>query len=559
MPRVVTTDIVDDETLARILTPRADLLAERDLGEGRFECAEGPFDDYRRTVVVADTGEGDHEVTQTTDFRLAIPVWSVFFNGLVKQAIRADRTAEATDRKPWWAPPDRLDARGTRALSLLCVLAYVSGYLGTLLTQTNTFAKDEFGSTDSEVTTVLAVVRVAALLALGVTAIADRRGRRTLMVATALAGCVLTATGALAPSLALLGASQTLARTASTALAVIIGIYAVEEMPAGSRAFAVSVLGMTGALGAGACVIFLPLADLGTSAWRILYLLPLLLLPGIVGIGRALPETRRFEVADVEEHHLPVPAADPAALVHSDEHPPPHPDDHRLSASGTRRFLLLAVSALLLGIFTTPASQLLNDHLREVQGFSALQITLFTILTNTPGGIGVVVGGRLADTRGRRIVGAVAVVGGVGFTVLMYLGSGAIIWVWSILGAIIGAAALPALGVYGPELFPTARRGLANGGINVLRVAGDVIGLLAAGYLISRLDGLPQALTVLALGPMVVAVLIVALYPETAQRELEELNPQDRPPPRGTRPLAALDEEYGELHPGHGSSDASSP
>jgi hypothetical protein len=77
------------------------------------------------------------------------------------------------------------------------------------------------------------------------------------------AACVLAATGAVAPDLAWLGISQTAARTAATAMAIVIGIYAIEEMPAGSRAFAVSVLAMPAALGAGMCVAVLPLADLG--------------------------------------------------------------------------------------------------------------------------------------------------------------------------------------------------------------------------------------------------------------------------------------------------------
>ena len=66
---------------------------------------------------------------------------------------------------------------------------------------------------------------------------------------------------------------------------------------------------------------------------------------------------------------------------------------------------------MLLALFTTPASQLLNEYLRTERGYSALTITLFTLLTNTPGVIGIIIGGRLADTRGRRVVGAVAIFG----------------------------------------------------------------------------------------------------------------------------------------------------
>ena len=94
-----------------------------------------------------------------------------------------------------------------------------------------------------------------------------------MLILSAVAGCVLTATGALAPDLAWLGVSQTVARAFSTALTLVISIMAVEEMPAGSRAFAVSVLTATAALGAGICVMLLqggrPAASApgGSSTW----------------------------------------------------------------------------------------------------------------------------------------------------------------------------------------------------------------------------------------------------------------------------------------------------
>ena len=59
--------------------------------------------------------------------------------------------------RPWWLPPDQLDAPAPRPLSLLCVFAVLAGYLGTLLTQTNTFFKEEFGVTDGQIGMMLAV------------------------------------------------------------------------------------------------------------------------------------------------------------------------------------------------------------------------------------------------------------------------------------------------------------------------------------------------------------------------------------------------------------------
>lgn len=535
MPTVRSTFTASPDTAKRLCEPRDDLVGEQraDLqpvpqpGKFAFTLDHGPFDRWHRIVHLSgtdtsETGSGDTgrsdtiEVTQTVSFRLALPAWRWLFTPLVRRALRKPPGGP----QPWWLTPNRLDAPTARALARLCVLSVVAGYLGTLLTQTNTFAKAEFASSDSALGTMLAAVRVAAVLALAVVALADRRGRKVVLLGSAVAACALAATGALVPDLTWLGVSQTAARTASTAMAIIIGIYAIEEVPAGSRAFTVSVLAMSGALGAGMCVLALPLADLGPGGWRLLYVITVVFIPVVWIQASRLAETRRF---------VTLAGSQAVAAQARASHVAPKVRDR---AAGRRRFALLAGSALLLALFTSPASQLLNEYLRAERGYSALAITVFTLATNTPGVVGIVVGGRLADLRGRRIVGAVAIAGGVGFTVAMFLAGGPWLWVWSVLGAVVGAAAVPALGVYGPELFPTASRGAANGGINIAAVAGAVVGLLAAGLLSETLGGLPTAIALLSVGPVVVVALIIFAYPETAQRELEDLNPGDAVPPR---------------------------
>jgi MFS family permease len=299
---------------------------------------------------------------------------------------------------------------------------------------------------------------------------------------------------------------------------ILIAVIAVEEMPSGARAFAVSVLAMTAALGAGICVSNLVYVDVSPGAWRGVYLVPLLALVPVVRLGRQLPETRRFEL----------------------HRPQPRPAAGRLGTAPTgaastepvgfdwARFGLLALSGFCWSLFIAPAAQFLNEYLRTERDFSSVQITLFVLATNTPGGIGIVAGGRLAERRGRRMIGIIGVTGGVAFTVVTYLVWGWPLWAASVLGTVIGSMAIPALGVYGPELFPTSQRGRANGGLQVVAVAGSSVGLLAAGWLADRLGSLGPAIALLALGPMVLVVLVAAFYPETAHRELEDLNPGDR-------------------------------
>src|SRR5699024_6123354 len=115
------------------------------------------------------------------------------------------------------------------------------------------------------------------------------------------------------------------------------------------------------------------------------------------------------------------------------------------------------------------------------RGFSAARISLFTILTSTPAGIALVAGGRLADTRGRRAVVAVGVAGGALVAAWGFTTQGWPMWAANLAGTMLGALAVPAMGAYGPELFPTAARAKANGVLQVVSVAGSALGLVVAG------------------------------------------------------------------------------
>jgi MFS family permease len=184
----------------------------------------------------------------------------------------------------------------------------------------------------------------------------------------------------------------------------------------------------------------------------------------------------------------------------------------------------------LLAVFATPASQLGNDFLKEARGFSGTGIALFTLVTATPAAIGIVVGGRLADTRGRRVVGSVGIAGGTALSVIAFSSAGTALWVWALLQNIIAAAVVPALGVYRPELFPTSLRGKAAGFIEVFALAGAVTGLQVVGRVVDGGSSYGTAFGMVAVAPLVVAVLVATVYPETAHLSLEELNPEDHRP-----------------------------
>jgi MFS family permease len=484
----------DSVVRASLGTPRDDLLTEQLGPDGAFHQAAGPFLQYRRQL--DEDGDG---VVETTEYVLKVPWWGWIFGPLVRKGIRR---APGRRRTPWWAPPDHLDARAISVLSLLAAACLAVGYLNTLFTQTVNFAADEFGASEEAQGVAGTFARFGIVFSLPFVVLADRVGRKKMLVAASVCAPVLCALGAAAPSFVWLTVTQTLGRPVAIALGLIVGIVAAEEMPRNSRAYAVSLLALATGLGAGFAVMALPLADLGVQGWRLVYVLSLAFLIVAVDLARRLPESRRFVVAH------------PAA--------PPMP---------RRRFLLLAASGFALNVLVAPASFFQNRYLKDVRGYSASFIALFTLATNTPGGAGIILGGRLADLHGRRVVAMVAVVSSAALTVVTFYVAGLPLWVANGGAAIMSGAYVPALGVYTSELFPTGRRGVANGLIASASLLGSGAGLLVAGSLLDGGMGYGPVMALLAIGPLAVAVMVAFGYPETAHLTLEQLNPEDERPP----------------------------
>ena len=500
MTTISTTSVCDSAELQQLRQTRGDIVAEEASGPDQWSCLEGPFRQYERRLEAQPHGEGGYQVTETTTYKLAVPVWAWLFHIPVRRAL-ANRQKHYGY---WWAPPDRLDQRAATVLALLAGIQIVDGYLGTVLTQTITFAVDEFGHGNRAQGWVLGVVRAGVLIALVTAALADRRGRRTLLIGAGIAGCALTVLGGLSPNLWVLGGSQLAARGLSTALGILIVIVAVEEMPYRSRAWAASVLTLSAGLGSGMAVWILPVADLNERGWRAIYLAAVVGVAVVALLGRRLPESRRFIEA--------------APVATSDE---------SLRARRRGRFTLLATSAFLLAIYLAPASGFRNDFLKDERGFSGADISLFTVTTATPIGIGLLLGGYLAERHGRRRIGALGIVLGTALTSASYFLEGVALWSATLLGGVLGALAVPALAVYGPELFGTHNRGRTNGAIVTLGVLGSALGLFFVGELSDRVSEVGLAIAILTAGPLVVAWLILVRFPETAGLELEEINPED--------------------------------
>jgi MFS family permease len=440
-------------------------------------------------------------------FRVPIPYFGWAWRPLI--ARRAQAVARALDEGrppptgvPWWAPPIPQDERANTTVACLALISGAWSYAGGtggLLTETLPYAARVYDVSNSALGTGLAIVRVGVLLAVALGLLADRVGRRRFVLRAAVAHCLLGATLGLAPVFAAYIGGHLALRAVDTALAVAIGVLAVEAVPAANRALMLSLVMVAGGVGTACAVVMLPLAAAGRAGFAAAYALQLLALPLVLHAGARLPESRRF-------------------LRHAAER---HSYRELLRPLYKRRLALVGGTSLLSAAFFAPGVEFFTRYLDDVHHFSSVRIVAFLAVTAAPSAIGVIAGGRLADRYGRKLVGvplgAVSALAAAGF----YLASGPWLWPLSLTAAMLGAASGAALSPYASELFPTRVRAGANTLVVVATVCGSAIGLVVAGVLAGPL-GIGRAIALLAVGPLVSVAIVWLVFPETARRELED-------------------------------------
>ena len=137
----------------------------------------------------------------------------------------------------------------------------------------------------------------------------------------------------------------------------------------------------------------------------------------------------------------------------------------------------------------------------------------------------------VADVRGRKILIATVLPLATALGVLSYSVGGPVMWTATFLAGTLGGITFPALAVYRTELFPTGNRGRAAGLLTATALLGGIGGLLVMGTLLDRDWSHGRVMALLASAQILVIVVVLRWYPETAHRELEEINPEDATSP----------------------------
>ena len=388
-----------------------------------------------------------------------------------------------------------------RVLWLLALASIPFAFVNTLFTQTVSFAADDFGRTDSAIGVGAAITRWGVIIVPPIALFADRIGRRTMLVAAAWAAPLSAASGAVAPNFEWLVVSQSLARPFALVINVLILVILTEEMSRETRARSVGLVAIASSVGAGVAVAALPLADTSDAGWRWLYLLSLIWLPVAFVLQRQLRETQRFTRVHTFTDSMPV---------------------ARVSRS---RLFTQIVAAFLISVFIASASVYFVNYLRDERNYNALMVSIFTIVTAMPAGFGLIIGGRIADRRGRRQVGAFSLAIGTLLVVVAFATAGPAMWISQLVGGFFLGISFPALGVYRGEMFPTAHRSAGAATVTACGLIGGSLGLIAAGQLLARGWSYGEVMATLALAPILVMVLVLTKFPETVHRELEDITP----------------------------------
>jgi MFS family permease len=359
---------------------------------------------------------------------------------------------------------------------------------------------DQAGLSGTIVGVGLAVIRLASLGALFLTGLADRFGRRRVLLFTCAGGLVFTLAAAASPGYWWFVAIFALGRPLLSATNGVAQVSVAELTGSKDRAKAVALVAAGYAVGAGVLAITHSLGE-GTLGFRGLFALvavPLFLLPLI---GRRVVETDRFNSL-VREVRAPIFA--------------------RVPRQYRRRLVTVTGLTFAIAIMTGPANSFVFFYAQNVRHLSGVVTAAMVAAGGVTGLIGLLSGRWLADHWGRRPTVALSMGCISGFAILTYSGSKVALLAGYGLGVFAGSLFAPAGGALANEVFPTSIRASVAGWYVTAAVLGAVVGLLVFGAVADIGNRFSIAAVVTFLPALPLAALLL-LLPETKGTEPEQL------------------------------------
>jgi MFS family permease len=388
-------------------------------------------------------------------------------------------------------------AAGFGQFGLTATLGDVARHFGHLVPGAS--ITDRVGLSGTRLGLGLAVVRLASLGGLPLAGLADRTGRRRVLLVCCGLGLAVTAASAASPGYWWFVLVFAVGRPFLSAAAAVSQVEAAEQTGSAQRASAVALVVAGYSVGAGATAVVYGLAG-GTLGYRGILVLALVPLAGLPLAARWVSEPDRF--------------------IRSAEHPGPQALPGAVARPYRARLALVATLAFSLGMVTGPANSFVYLYAQNVERFPGFALSLLVVAAGALGLGGLLLGRWLADRWGRRPTAAAAMLG-VGASGIVCYGGGRIALVVGYLAGVTAAGAFaPAGGALVNELFPTTVRATVAGWNVVGAVLGGVAGLIIFGAVADAGNGFTTAALVAFVPPMATIGLFARL-PETRGREPE--------------------------------------
>jgi putative MFS transporter len=417
-------------------------------------------------------------------------------------------------RRPWWllGPiPSGIRDSHIRILGFVAFAMlfenYDLGLIGAALPQ----IRESFGLSDAEAGNFMGAIELGGLAAFVIVPLADRFGRRKLLLACVVGMSLGSFLSAFAPTAAVFAACQILMRSFATSAVVISIVIVAEEFPAEHRGWGIGMLGAIGALGFGLGALVYSQVERLPYGWRAVYALgglAILLLPVF---RRRIQETGRFKEFEATRggESAGVGAALGPVIALARRYP--------------GRAALLGLAAGLSTVGHRPAFRFVSDFLQNEHGWSPGNYAAMLLIGGWLGIIGNVVAGRLADRYGRRLVGAAMLMPFPLFAWLFFQGPAQIVAAPWIAMVFVSQAANVILRALAVELFPTSMRSSAGGWLLLVETLGAGAGLFLYAELVGIAGSWGVALSLVSAVAGVGAIFLLFL-PDTHRRELEVIS-----------------------------------
>lgn len=351
----------------------------------------------------------------------------------------------------------------------------------------------------------LSIVAIGTLVAFFVVRLGDRIGRRPVFLWSVSLYAIMSLLTAFSPNIYFFIACQFLARVFLVAEWATGMIVIAEEFPVEMRGRGLTLFQGVAAIGAIFPSLLMPLMSKTPLSWRLLFIVGVLPLFVVLLLRKNLSETERFQ--RIKESHKP--ASDFFAVF-----------------KPAYRKYMLTVSALWFMAYLCYAASMNFFSYRVVNelGWKEGRVGMTTAVAYLLGLSGYFVAGKLLDSIGRKKTAVLFFVGGSIGTICAFQATG---YIWVLVSLIIGTFFVGVFTVlcasFTNELFPTAIRANATAwGNNIIGRLAQILAPSAVGFLAVSMHGTGNAVSLMAAGPIVAAVLVILLLPETRNQEMQD-------------------------------------